>query len=116
MKSEEILDYKKRCAKILGWKPYPKTSSNDRLKSEYSDLRYFKPYDEQKPMYGKTMFVDEIEFDSDWNYIMEVVTTILRVKSDVFQHRHLCVMLELALKSAKKEAVVQAINQFLIWY
>lgn len=109
MTTEEILEYNKRCAEFLGW--------------DYN--KFMDRWNED--MHHQYSFVEstELKFHSDWNWIMEVVEAI----EELFDGE---VLVEISDEScyigyhkeyekyatmeSKKEAVVQAINQFLIWY
>lgn len=119
MTQEEIIDYNKRCAEFLGWK-----NLNDDSFPEYIDkLGNFYP-------------LKELTFDSDWNWIMEVVEAIEKLKfrfeialNEVnlyciskerrFSYAinyHDCENYGEEMHLTKREAVVIAINQFLIWF
>ena len=99
--SFSIADYNKRCAEFLN------LPRNDEV-AIYKMSEY--PY-------------DFLKFHSDWNWIMEVVDAI-----DKIQHTQLDILgkycrisskgidFQGSSKEDKKEAVVKAINQFLIWY
>ena len=98
MTQEEILQYNKRCAEFLGW-DYNKFM--DRWNEEDFQHEYF-----------NTNSID-LKFDSDWNWIMDVVEAIVMYYKDKeIPQIHL---LNQPIFTPK-EAVVQAINQFLIWY
>lgn len=85
MDKQEILDYNKRCAELLGWE-------ND---TSLLNLR----------------------FHSDWNWIMEVVDAIEKVAWVNIKGCAVDISTIVNLNApTKKEAVVQAINQFLIWH
>lgn len=121
MTQEEIL-YNKRCAKFLGW-------HNAGMK----DLELWKS---SENFVG--VQTSELKFHSDWNWIMEIVDAIekLEHKSVYFSKTKLGeYTIEIAHETPtyfnksrendktffvrgndKKEAVVQAINKFLIWY
>lgn len=99
MTQEEILQYNKRCAEFLGL---------EILKDEYC--------------------YDYPDFHSDWNWIMEVVEAIEKLGDTSAMYGTLVditttyiaigeIATDLKLvPMTKKEAVVEAINQFLIWY
>jgi len=55
-------------------------------------------------------------FHEDWNLLMKISRDILDLKSSNHRHHHLCVKLEFALKSAKKDRVINTIDKFLDWY
>lgn len=133
MTQEEILEYNKRCAEFLG-----------ALYSENADAWGFgnarnlgsKIINDR--MYHNVIDADryvlELKYHSDWNWIMEVVeaiesTPVLNSKyaSDynvVFDsfglyiestgyHSATIVQVD---NPSKKEAVIQGINKFLLWY
>jgi len=106
MTQDEILEYNKNCAEFLGYEHY-----------------MFRGY---------TMYVfDEdnhrteidLHYHSDWNWIMEVVEAIenievqeaIKENANTELNRALGKVLDLPIYTPKK-AVVQSINQFLIWY
>lgn len=101
MNKKEIFEYNKRCAEFL-------------------DLHR----DEEVAIYKMTAYpYDFLKFHSDWNWIMEVVEAIEKLgynrRVDIDSSHVLIQYKEwytLVQKDSKKEAVVQAINQFLIWY
>lgn len=128
MTQEEILDYNRRCAEFLGfkyknqakfWAIYP-LDNNSYLRQ----LGYVR--------------MDNLKFHSDWNWIMEVVEAICREgfrKYSCSNEEHSrCVFTDMSIlyqnhefgggniiadsgkQKTEKEAVLQAINQFLIWY
>ena len=104
MTQEQLVEYNKRCAEFLG---------DEGMQKICSDNRHHYPS------------IDEMKFDSDWNWIHEVIEAIekisdwnlecLNVEERLFQ---MCIPLSNTCITSedKKEAVVQAINQFLIWY
>ena len=122
MTQEEILDYNKKCVELLGWR---KTHPN--IKNWHI---YITPI-------GSISY-DKMLFHSDWNWIMEVVEAIekLKFRFEIWKledaNLHRVDILKMGWDStsvfdakdgwskltypSKKEAVVQAINQFLIWY
>lgn len=115
MTQQKILEYNKRCAEFLGVK----------FEIHSSTWRY------------KNLIVTELLFHSDWNWIMEVVAAIERLNENRYyvsilesecsiidkqaaENEENPFMIEPVATcleaTSKKEAVVQAINQFLIWY
>lgn len=123
MNQEEILDYNKRCAEFLGWK-------NDTfLLSKQIE---------------KNTGLCHLKYHSDWNWIMEVVEAIEKlgyqfditgnevgVNSNIMSMENIStggtmnsynrsyyptIISICEEEYSKKDAVVQAINQFLIWY
>lgn len=123
MTQEEILEYNKRCAEFLGGENHPYLIP---YIPEPDDMWFSD--DGKYPMLqnpnGNSMWkLHELKFHSDWNWIMEVVEAI-----DKIQHTQVDILgkycrisskgidFKGSSKEDKKEAVVQAINQFLIWY
>lgn len=107
-----IADYNKRCAEFLG--------SNGMEKIVSNNGHSYPP-------------IDLMRFHSDWNWIMEVVEAIeeLNMEISILDEECSIIDTEKAEKEenpfmiepvsfgegeTKKEAVVKAINQFLIWY
>jgi len=113
MTQEEILEYNKRCAEFLG---YVNTTPTDK------DFNIYENKD------GKMLEVMSMVFHSDWNWIIEVVEAIERIGETSNKYgvlvdittTHVRIgnfLVDLKLTPMpKKEAIVQAINQFLIWY
>ena len=125
MTQEEILEYNKRCAEFLKWE-------FTTFKEVYNHINDFKgnQYDS----------LEELQFHSDWNWIMEVVEAIEKLydhpnkeisvdiragQIEIFQrpyrledndYHELIYLDDGYINNSKKEAVVKAINQFLIWY
>jgi hypothetical protein len=124
---EEILEYNKRCAEFLGlkrgwWISQQKPLTDD--KKQWWDI-------DEKTFLGTRVYYDkDLLFHSDWNWIMEVVEAIEKLRYLVVIQSNFCQIQEVGKKEnsfspriiayqealTKKEAVVQAINQFLIWY
>lgn len=115
-----IPDYNKRCADFLGWK-----NLNDDSFPEYVNNN------------GDFYSLKNLLFDSDWNWIMEVIDVIQKLdinKNKLSSHpyyygfdletnnyyAHFQFGEDLHFngesKESQKEAVVQAITQFLIYY
>ena len=118
MTQEEILEYNKKCAEFLG------KEINVFLCTP--TLTHYQ--------FGHSMLLTkDMKFHSDWNWIMEVVEAIEKLRLN-FKIGLYWVTIEPIPQSEidwkplniphsqvnsdlnKKEAVVQAINQFLIWY
>lgn len=120
MTQEEILDYNNRCAEFLGYK---NTTPDD---------KDFNIYENEKGMIiGNKIYIRletmSMRFHSDWNWIHEVVEAIEKLADWTLEclnyhdgSRNYQMMIPLSgtniINNDKKEAVVQAINQFLIWY
>ena len=130
MKQEEILEYNKRCAEFLGWK-----ETTEQFKIDWVGCKTKERLDRLNKQYipileknGDVLFPDfsVINFHSDWNWIMEVVEAIENRGIVVLIGKNTCVIeqtygkttieLPSIKKNSKKEAVVEAINQFLNWY
>jgi len=115
MKQEWIDQFNKKCALFIGGKKSKDTLPLIRERLTENDYWL--------PKYG-IKSLNQMKFHSDWNWIMEVVEVIekLGYEIDIFSN---CVeicdipdenYIAEAVGKTKKEAVVQAINQFLIWY
>lgn len=107
MTQEERLEYNIRCAEFLGW-GFNEISQrwNENMLHDYS-------------------FVDndELKFHSDWNWIMELVEAIGKIKRILISYNHCEIHIyekdKISIcigRNLTKIAVVEAINQFLIWY
>ena len=121
MTQEEIVQYNKLCAEFLG---YVNLTPDDK------DFDFYEKLD---GVLGKMLEPKSMKFHSDWNWIMVVVDAIEKLKFNV-RITIACIIIENAFDNdsnlspiykfhsmqgefeSKKEAVVQAINQFLIWY
>ena len=125
MEIQEIKEYNKRCAEFLG---YVNTTPTD---------KDFNIYKNEKGMIIGNQIYTMIEpmsarFHSDWNWIMEVVEAIEKLGyesltggSEYYYPEKGMRYIQSFIKDdmtiyqeakTKKESVVQAINQFLIWY
>ena len=125
MTQKEILEFNKICAKFL-------MTNND-----FINIYYFPQFGHYKISYGEPYYeeafrIDEMKFHSDWNWIMEVVEAIEKLDDFYVQiEENACYIYDISKfdneqtnafikvdinTTSKKEAVVQAINQFLIWY
>jgi hypothetical protein len=96
MNEKELLEYNKRCAEFLNLHR-----------------------DEEVVIYNMHSYCyDLLKFDSDWNWIMDVVEAIEKNCAWVKIRGQAVDISTIAntVAPTKKEAVVQAINQFLIWY
>ena len=124
MKQEEINNYNCLCAKFL-----------DAIYSEHAEAWGFgNAKNIGSKMFHGVMyhnviqaerFEKELKFYSDWNWIMEVVEAIekladwnLECLNGEERQFQMCIPLSgtYITSKDKKEAVVEAINQFLIWY
>ena len=113
MNKQEIENYNRLCAEFLGWK-----NLNDDSFPEYVN-----------PL-GDFYQLKELKFHSDWNWIMAVVEAIEELDIIAsFQIEQPTIYIWKSSETStfegisidiftmsKKEAVVQAINKFLIWY
>lgn len=106
---EQIQEYNKMCAEFLGWK-----NLNDDSLPEYVTPS------------GKFYTLMYLQFESDWNWIMEVyikINKLIQEKSTVdfifgteTNDLHLNLWNAFENENCSKETVVQAIYEFLIWY
>lgn len=127
MTQEEILEYNKRSAEFLGMYDYSKDNEYFK-KGNY----YCYPEKEKNPGSGYYTIIQNTSegyygiFNSDWNWIMKVVEAIEQLGYRVEIIGLSCIIYKnsnpissyygIKNESTKEEAVVQAINQFLIWY
>lgn len=124
MTQEEIIDYNRRCAEFLGM-------NNDALLLA--------------KQIEKNTGICHLKFHSDWNWIHEIIDAIEKLKTETSTFDFYIQPKSVLIKEernysfekrdggrtsqplkfndsvwitgkTKKEAVVQAINQFLIWY
>jgi hypothetical protein len=146
MTQEEILEYNKRCAEFLKGmiyiRSFPESLFNHNYKIDTSSFE--KPFSKELTVkinsfqsgdvvLGYMVLLSKLKFHSDWNWIMEVVEAIEKLNtfstaihsdlSDIYindEHKmfifkeHEIIIGENG--KTKKQAVVEAINQFLIWY
>jgi len=130
MTQEEILEYNKRCAEFLGaiYSEHARAWGFGNAKNIGTKMFHGVIYHN---VIQAERFEKELKFHSDWNWIMEVVDAIEKQGGAVCIGNSNVVMIIFYLTDAmgdsysktrqligetKKEAVVQAINQFLIWY
>lgn len=104
MNQEHILNYNKRCGEFLGWE----------IAGPGFPAGFW--YENK----NKFIYFEELKFHSDWNLIHDVVeciknltnpkehsdTTFSTLRREIQTH----------LGRSHKEATVEAINNFLIWY
>jgi hypothetical protein len=130
MTQAEILEYNKRCAEFLGYELI--TPQMRKRPEQWKDNSYWEHKDKANVHTSKKVLGRDgyLEFHSDWNCIMEVVEAIEKLRYLVVIQSNFCQIQEIGTKennfkpyiiasiygNYKKEAVVQAINQFLIWY
>lgn len=117
MTQEKILEYNKRCAEFLGWKLVINPFNNQ--KSEYF-------YKHNGYSFIKNFEWDyrQMLFNSDWNWIMELYLKIRTVKFKLPKEEYGSYLVSKIIDGfalyfkdkSVKDVVVQAINQFLIWY
>jgi hypothetical protein len=120
MTQQEIIEYNKMCAEFLGGENHPylipyKPEPDDMWFSDDGKYPIL-----QNPNGSSMWKLHELKFHSDWNWIMEVILAINMLPNPknpsdtTLQTRRTSV--QSILRSANKEAVVQAINRFLIYY
>lgn len=117
MTQQEILDYNKRCAEFLGFKYRNSKKAWGKYPLNNNSFLSLKGW----------LSMDRLQFHSDWNWIMEVkdaiqrkfyfvdilgcgICTIKGIEGKT-KNPHIS-----AASDEPKEAVVQAFNEFLIWY
>ena len=121
MTQEETLEYNKMCAKFLGWKETSEEfkiawvgcKTKERLEKINKDCIPILEKD------GDIRFPDFSGFTEDWNWIMEVIEKIysLSIYYDKYKPLNSSQFTNGGIElTTNKEAVVEAINQFLIWY
>ena len=129
MKQEEILDYNKLCAEFLGWEYIDKDQHSQAYENYgwWVKRIYHNNIDARNNCNWKG-FNQNLKFHSDWNWIFEVVEAIEKLgyytKNECIRNINYFNIYELENNEAtfygtdnsKKEAVVEAINQFLIWH
>lgn len=130
MTQQEILEYNKRCALFLGaiYSEQAEAWGFGNAKNIGSKMFHGVMYHN---VIQAERFEKELKFHSDWNWIMDVVEAIEKLtKQDGYGYEilitnSLCVIEETnkifdsnqrVYAKTTKEAVVGAINQFLIWY
>ena len=118
--SFSIADYNKRCAEFLGYKKDTVDGRDvvripNKTWSVWSNR--FQDYieDDWYALYEPSF--RSLEFHSDWNWIMEVVEAIEKKAWVNIKGCAVDISTIVNLNApTKKEAVVQAIDRFLIWY
>lgn len=128
--TQEEIEYNKRCIKIIGGKHLV----NDQY--ELPTMKTFPPKGNSNLCHtAKVCCLEDMQFHCDWNWIHEVINAIEKLEYestkvlDEFRIESFQVVVRAWITpehkiyniiscepSTKKEAVVQAINQFLIWY
>lgn len=103
MKQEWIDQYNKKCAEFLGWKHSEGT--------EYYTTM----------MWGGCGFTPfHMKFNSDWNWIMEVVEKINSFQfgeSDYsLQGINIKFLIHSRIGKSSKKSVIESIDQFIDWY
>ena len=118
MKESNKEEYNKLCAEFLGAVEYVP-------KAWYYFSRYRRHWFFPSRFEPNRFTTKMLRFDSDWNWIMEVVEKIEQLGFDVniFEHdatikkgSEYVVVTHASKIKTKKEAVVQAIWKFLNWY
>ena len=123
MTPEEVFEFNKRCAEFIGLR-----FDGVMYRNTYEIMSFF-------PHLDHSRYPNELEFHTDWNWIMEIVEKIqtldkrggivmiqqgrCMITSRMFGDHSVYADISLYFKKGvkgQKEAVVQAINKFLIWY
>jgi len=121
---KEIQEFNKRCAELMGWYKILNTQPYIEINSE-NEIEWLTQYRNYRTYNGKYQFSLELcKFHSDWNWIMEVVEKIellydpfnFEIASGNILIKTPCYCTNTFEGKTKKEAVVEAINQFLIFY
>jgi hypothetical protein len=127
MTQEEILQYNKMCAEFLGaiYSEHAEAWGFGNAKNIGSKMFHGVMYHN---VIEAQRFEKELKFHSDWNTIIEVVEAIEKLGETSTMYGTLVdittthirigkIVIDLKLvPMTKTKAVVQAINQFLIWY
>ena len=109
MTQEETLDYNRRCAEFLGWKNKGMINLELWISTENQ----------------MGIATSDLQFHSDWNWIMKVVEAIKQLGYFVMINKWTSVytgregdriQITTVERENTKVNTVQAINQFLIWY
>ena len=140
MIDQEILEYNKRCAEFLGWKYSQNYDCYDDYCFEWDKREDGVWYKEENLVLNPKSYhqyyvkVDGVclsdyeytlKFHSDWNFIMDMVEAIEKLGFNFNIYHQDCIIsrnkkwivVTHAIKvKTKKDAVVQSINEFLIWY
>lgn len=114
MEIQEILEYNKMCAEFLEYE-------FDELSETYETphLKLVEPHAFGDEQFSCKLKIYELDFHSDWNWIMEVVEKIysLNIYYDKYKPFNSSQFTNGEVElTTNKEAVVEAINKFLIWY
>ena len=116
MTQEETLNFNKRCAEFLGaiYSEQAEAWGFGNAKNIGSKMFHGVMYHN---VIQAERFEKELKFHSDWNWIMEMVEAI---EKKVWVNIKGCAVDISTIANlnapTKKEAVVEAINQFLIWF
>lgn len=107
MTQEWIHQYNKKCAVFLGWK-----------NKGMVNLELWVPTEHRHGI-----MTSDLKFHSDWNWIHEVLDKIDTIGQCGWMKNHAVIFVDgktISLVSVKqfkrKEAVIQAMNQFIDWY
>ncbi len=126
MSPQEIIEYNKKCAEFLEAECILK--SKDSIYQFNFEIDVKESYDEggYNGTFGETCWcLSEMKFNSDWNWIHEVIEKINQSKitapmngipDSIMPYIELRRPIIKGLINNNKEEVIQAINQFLIWY
>lgn len=135
MTTEEIKNYNKLCAEFLDWIYVP---SNKLLDEKYKNINQSGWYSKIPPLKATKVFINyykgrtvkDLKFHLDWNLIIDVVEAIEKLGYYIRFYKETCKIGNLDYLPLmenmdiivniddinKKETVIKAINQFLIWY
>lgn len=140
MNEQEIKKYNHLCVEFLGWKYSQNYDRYDDYSFEWDKNDDGIWYKEENLVLNPNSYhnyyvkVDgvylsdyeyRLKFDSDWNWIMDMVGAIEKLGFNFNIYHQDCIIsrdkkwivVTHAIKvKTKKDAVVQSINEFLIWY
>lgn len=146
MTQEEILEYNKRCAEFLKGMTYIKTFPNSKFykvdtssfeKPMSKDLNSkINSFTVGEIFLSYTIDLEKLQFHSNWNWIMEIVEAIeklpfvnvyfsktslgeytIEINHETHSYNYQQNNKTIFIRGInKKETVIEAINQFLIWY
>lgn len=124
MKQEWIDQYNKKCAEFLGYIGYQENPKNKKSEILYNITLFpYLSYNEtfmEYSGYDTIYFIEDLQFHSDWNWIMEVVEKINSFQfgeSDYsLQGINIKFLIHSRIGKSSKKSVIESIDQFIDWY
>ena len=114
MTKEWFIAFNNKCAKFTGWD------------YNFGSSLYYPSYEFAKAVgIGQGAWtLNVLRFHSDWNWIMEVVEAIQKIRPLIISHNHCEIHMyeerkNISINIAKNStitAVIQSIDQFIDWY